>query len=317
MVCRAVSVVSCLVLFTVAVFAPAQKASPNVTPDDVLQMMSLGLSDSIILAKIHQHNKPQDLNTEDLVRLKKARVSDAVVRELLDPSIAPPLENPAPAIVVPGSLIGNSVSPSGATPAAGEIGGDANDPLAPHDSGIYVFTRDHTGRPHMMELERTAYEGAKTGGIFTSAVTYGIAKAKSKAIIPGRAANARVGDSLPTFYFYFDEKSAGLSSSTYFAGQNISSPNQFALIRLDVGKNTRSAEVGEFSMWGATSGNNQKDVIPFRSERVKPGLYKVTITNPLKSGEYCFMAAPTVTSSYVGAAGMAASHDLFDFGIDN
>lgn len=291
----------------------AQSAAKQVTPDDVLTMMSVGLSDSIILAKIHQHNTPIDLSTDDLVRLKKAKVSDAVIRELIDPTTVP---TAAPPVVTTGIVVGNGGAASGATPAAGDLAGDPNDPLVPHDSGIYVFTTDHDGKPHMVELERTAYQGAKTGGMFASAMTYGIAKAKSKAIIPGKAANIRVGDPLPIFYFYFDEKAAGLSNSSYFAGQNISSPNQFALIHLQTDKSTRSAEIGEFSMWGASSGNNQKDVEVFKSEKLKPGLYKITLSTPLKAGEYCFMAAPVATSSYAGIAGTTSAHDLFDFGVD-
>ncbi|HEY4381508.1 MAG TPA: hypothetical protein VGN01_14245 [Acidobacteriaceae bacterium] len=305
----------CFGLVCSTIHTSAQDASKPVSPDDVLTMMSVGLSDSIILAKIHQHNKPIELSTDDLVRLKKAKVSDAVLQELIDPSIVP-LAAPA-TVVVQSPLIGNAGAPSGATPGAGDIAGDPNDPLAAHDSGIYVYTTGHDGKPHMVELERAAYQGAKTGGIFTSAMTYGIAKAKSKAIIPGKAANIRVGYPSPVFYFYFDGKSAGLSNSSYFAGQNISNPNQFALIHLGSEKNTRSAEIGEFSMWGASSGNNQKDVVVFKSEKLKPGLYKVTLSNALKPGEYCFMAAPAATSSYAGVVGATASHDLFDFGVDN
>lgn len=294
----------------------AQDAAKPVTPDDVLTMMSAGLSDSIILTKIHQHNKPLDLSTDDLVRLKKAKVSDAVIRELMDPSAVPESVSSPTTVVVQSSLLGNSGVASGATPVAGDLAGDPNDPLAAHDSGIYVLTTDHDGKSHMVELERTAYQGAKTGGMFTPAMTYGIAKAKSKAIIPGKAAGIRVGDAMPVFYFYFDQKSAGLSSSSYFSGQNISNPSQFALIHLDTDKNSRSAEIGEFSMWGASSGNNQKAVVAFTSEKMKPGLYRVKLSTALKAGEYCFMAAPAATSSYAGMAGATASHDLFDFGID-
>jgi hypothetical protein len=304
-----------LVFVSVAVSSVAQDSPKNVTADDVLTMMSVGLSDSIILAKIHQHNKPIDLSTDDLVKLKKAKVSDAVIQELIDPSIVP-TSAAAGTVVVQNPLLGNAGAPSGATPGAGDLAGDPNDPMAAHDSGIYAFTSGHDGKPHMIELERTAYQGAKTGGMFTSALTYGIAKAKSKAIIPGKAASIRVGDMQPAFYFYFDEKAAGLSSSSSFSGQNISNPNQFALIRLNVEKNSRSAEIGEFSMWGASSGNNQKDVVAFKSEKLKSGLYKVTLAEPLKPGEYCFMAAPGATSSYAGIVGATASHDLFDFGID-
>jgi hypothetical protein len=307
--------VLCVGLIPLTCSAGAQQAAKPVTPDDVLAMMSAGLSDSIILTKIHQHNKPIDLSTDDLVRLKKAKVSDAIIGELMDPSTVPAV-SAAPATVVVNPPLGNAGAASGATPAAGDIAGDPNDPLAPHDSGIYVYTTDHAGKAQMTELERTAYQGAKTGGLFVSSMTYGIAKAKSKAIIAGKAANIRVGDAMPVFYFYFDQKSAGLSSSSYFSGQNISNPSQFALIRLDTDKNSRSTETGEFSAWGASSGNNQKDVVAFTSEKVKPGLYRVKLSAALKAGEYCFMAAPAATSSYGGAMGATSSHDLFDFGID-
>jgi len=310
------ALVFCIGLATLGGGISAQDAAKPVTPEDVLTMMSVGLSDSIILAKIHQHNQPIDLSTDDLVRLKKAKVSDAVIRELIDPSTVPTVAAASSTVVVQNPMYGNGGAASGATPGSGDMAGDPNDPLAAHDSGIYVFTADHDGKPNMVELERTSYQGAKTGGMFTSALTYGISKAKSKAIIPGKAASIRVGDPIPVFYFYFDEKSAGLSSSSYFSGQNISNPNQFALVHLDADKNTRSAEIGEFSMWGASSGNNQKSVVAFKSERVKPGLYKVTLSGPLKPGEYCFMAAPVATSSYAGVAGATAAHDLFDFGVD-
>ena len=289
----------------------AHGAATLVTPDDVLTMMSVGLSDSIILAKIHQHNEPIDLSTEDLVRLKKAKVSDAVIQELIDPSIEPTAA-PAPR-VVQGPLFGIA-SASGATPGAGDLVGDPNDPLTAHDSGIYVYSTDH-GTPRMVQLERMAYQGAKTGGMFASAMTYGIAKMKSKAIISGKASSIRAHDANPTFYFYFGEKPSDLSNS-YFASQNISNPNQFALIRLDTNKDSRSTELGEFSMWGASSGNDHNHNVHFRSEKLKSGLYRVTLDSALKPGEYCFMAAPPVTSSYMGAMGMTISHDLFDFGVD-
>jgi hypothetical protein len=311
-----IALISCVSATVLVATATAQNATKPVTPDDVLTMMSVGLSDSIILAKVHQHNKPIDLSTDDLVRLKKARVSDAVIRELIDPSTVPPVEAVPSSVVVQNPLLGSTTALSGATPGAGDMAGDPDDPLVSHDSGIYIFTTDHNGKPHMIELERAAYQGAKTGGMFTSAMTYGIAKAKSKAIIPGKSANIRVGDPLPTFYFYFDQKSAGLSGSSYFSGQNISNPNQFGLVRLKADKNTRSAEIGEFSMWSSTSGNNQKDVVAFTSVRLRPGLYKVTLSGALPSGEYCFMAAPVATSAYAGIAGTTSAHDLFDFGVD-
>ncbi len=218
-------------LTTTLASASAQSADKPVSTDDVVAMTQVGLSDQIIIAKIRTHNKPADLSTESLVALKKAKVSDAVIAALIDPTAAPVAA--APSVTVSNSLL----PPSTASGATTGYAGDPNDPLAPHESGIWVMTTGHDGKPAMVELERTAYQGAKTGGMFASAITYGIANAKSKAIIEGKAA-------------YFDEKAAGLGGNSYFAAQNISNPNQFGLIRLEVQKNAREAEIGEFSMWG-------------------------------------------------------------------
>jgi hypothetical protein len=231
-------------LTTTLASASAQSADKPVSTDDVVAMTQVGLSDQIIIAKIRTHNKPADLSTESLVALKKAKVSDAVIAALIDPTAAPVAA--APSVTVSNSLL----PPSTASGATTGYAGDPNDPLAPHESGIWVMTTGHDGKPAMVELERTAYQGAKTGGMFASAITYGIANAKSKAIIEGKAASIRVADPQPTFYFYFDEKAAGLGGNSYFAAQNISNPNQFGLIRLEVQKNAREAEIGEFSMWG-------------------------------------------------------------------
>lgn len=287
----------------------AQEPLTPVSPGDIIAMSGAGLSDQIIIAKIHAHNKPADVSTQSLLDLKKAKVSDAVIAALMDPAAVPAA---ATSITVSHSLLPSS-SPSGATTGPT---GDPNEPMSPHESGIWVYTKDHDGKQKMIELEKSAYQGAHTGGLFTSGLTYGIVKAKSKAIIAGSAAGIRVGEPLPVFYFYFENKAGGIGGNAYFAAQNISSPNQFALIQLEVEKNSRSAEIGEFSIWGATSGNNKKKTVTFKSERVKPGLYRVTVDQPMKAGEYCFLTAPVVTSSYAGVAGTSGASNIFDFGLD-
>jgi hypothetical protein len=136
---------------------------------------------------------------------------------------------------------------------------------------------------------------------------------KTKAVIPRKTAPLRVAESKPTFYFYFDDKAAGLGRGL-FAGSTVSNPNQFALLRLNIEKHARTTEVGEFSMWGGSSGSNEKSMIAFKSERVAAGLYKVEVSTEMKPGEYCFIATSGVAGAY--GAGATFAHDLFDFGID-
>lgn len=253
-----------------------------------------------------------------MIRLKKAKVSDAVVKVMLDPKAdlgsSAPQTMVVPRQVIPGVTV---LNPSGATPSVGSnAAGDVNDPLAPHDSGIYLYAKDRDGKPKMIVLERAAYQGAKTGGMLATAMTYGIKKTKTKAIIPGARAGIRVNDASPTFYFYFDDKQAGLGK-TYFGVGNLSNPNQFALVKLEVKRSDRETIIGEYGAFGASSGTDSNAMIQFKSERIRAGLYRVTVSD-MKPGEYCFLASGGMIMTGPAAAygaGVTTGTDIFDFGV--
>jgi hypothetical protein len=287
-----------------------EPTAQQVTANDVIAMKQAGLSDDLVIAKIKATNKPANLSTDELINLKKQNISDAVVKVLMDPS-----ETPAPTT---GAALANrllNVNPSGATPEAGSPAlGNPDDPMTPHDSGIYILSADSSGKARMIMLERAAYQGTKTGGMFASAMTYGAVKAKTKAILPGATASIRTQQSKPVFYFYFEDKAAGLGRGGFFAGGSISNPNQFALLKLKAEKHNRSTEIGAFSMWGASTGSQEKSITAFKAERLAPGLYKVDVNNELGPGEYCFVATSSVAGAY--GAGATFAHDLFDFGVD-
>jgi hypothetical protein len=300
--------------------APAPKPQ-GMTVDGVLAMVEAGLSDDVIVARLRKEDKAFDLSPEDMIRIKKAKVSDAVLMVMLDPkaqvkpAVVPAAATPAP--IIPPIA---AAHPSGATPGPGTAApGDMNDPLTPHDSGIYLYTKDRDGKPKMIVLERASYQGAKTGGTALSAITYGIKKAKTKAVIPGAKASMRVSETSPVFYFYFEDKQAGLGK-TYFGVGNLSNPNQFALLKLEVNKSNRETMIGEYSAWGSASGSDAKAMIAFKSERIRTGLYKVAVDG-LKPGEYCFLSSTgnAVAAGPYGAygAGAASAADLFDFGVSS
>ncbi len=287
--------------------------TPAVRVGDVIAMKHAGLSDDLVIAKIKQNNKPINLSTDEMIALKKQNVSDSVIKALMDPVNARTSDSTATGTAIANRVL--NLNPSGATPDVGSVAmGNPDDPMTPHDSGIYVYNADSAGKPHMVMLERAAFQGTKTGGLFTSAVTYGAVKAKTKAILPGKAASIRATHGNPVFYFYFEDKSAGLGRAGLFAAGAVSNPNQFALLRLNVDKHNRSTEIGAFSMWGASTGSQEKSMIAFKADRLAPGLYKVQTDGELKAGEYCFVA----TSGAVGAYGAGATfaHDIFDFGVD-
>jgi len=272
-------------------------AQETLTNDSVVKMVKAGLSEGIILSMVRTQPGKYTVTPEKLIDLKSAAVPDRVVSAMIEKG---------------GNGVGAGKA-SGATPAAGTVSaGNPNDPMAPHDSGIYLYAKDRSGDYKLTVLEQAAYQGSKTGGILGSALTYGIKKANMKAVIPGDHASIRTPDSMPVFYFYFEDKAAGLGKGGFGAG-SISNPNQFALVKLDVTKSSRETSIGKFGAFGSSSGTDQKAMITFKSDRIRSGLYKVTLAGPMLPGEYCFL----VSEMNVGAfgAGAAGAAQIFDFAV--
>jgi hypothetical protein len=86
-------------------------SSAGLTVDGVISLVGAGISDDLIIAKIQKSGQSFDLSTDDMVRLKKAGASDAVMKAMMSATPAPA---PAPAAVsaVPVASANASVSPS-------------------------------------------------------------------------------------------------------------------------------------------------------------------------------------------------------------
>ena len=67
--------------------AAAKPAASSV--DSVIQSVKAGLSESLIIRTIQRENKPANLTTADLVKLKNAGVSENIINVMLDPTAAP------------------------------------------------------------------------------------------------------------------------------------------------------------------------------------------------------------------------------------
>jgi hypothetical protein len=294
----------------------AQEGPPTV--DRVVELHKSGVSETILVAWIRQSQSPLKLTTDELLKLSAAKVPDRAIQALMDPATnlqaSPPASAPAgPSVILSPTgvpmAVPTTLRPSGATTDDRTAAGDPNDPAAPHDSGIYVYQTLPTVK--MILLEPTAYTGASTNALMNSLVSSLIPKV-TRANIPGNEASIRVNETSPTFYFYFEDRAAGLGKASFFGG--ISSPNQFVLVKLERKKNTRETSISRESALGGSSGTNRKDAVAFKSERLKAGLYKVTFPQPLMGGEFAFM----VSSGFSGAqqAGTASPMQIFDFGVD-
>jgi len=192
---RAAWLTTLVAVFTAASVVTLTAQTPKVlTNQDVVDMVSAKLSDGVIVAAIQKATCKFSTDPQDLIALKKAGVSDSVVEAMTDAGA--PAPGVAQANLLRLGIVG--AAPSGATPAAGATAtGDFNDPLQPHDSGIYLYTKDREGKPQMIALERAAEQSTKTGGYFGTAMTYGIKKTKMKAQIPGAHAGIQISESSP------------------------------------------------------------------------------------------------------------------------
>ncbi len=180
--------------------------------------------------------------------------------------------------------------------------------MSKHDIGVYLLTTGHDGKPKMIFIDRAGEAGVKTANLAGAAFSYGIAKAKLKAEIPGPHASTRATESRPVFYMYFPE----MSSLGSFGGTDmISSPNQFTLMRLEEKKERRETQIGKVGLYSQQVGADEKREFLFNSVRIKSGMYRVTPGEDLRPGEYAFIMATQGAGKATGTTVV-----IYDFGVD-
>ncbi len=268
----------------------AQKGS--LTNADVIELHRLALGDDVILEKIREAPTAFDVSLEGLKALKAAGISSAVIAEMV-----------------------RSSRQAGAAQEAAQVAErDRNNPLAPQPGGIYYWEGGgDTGR--LVMLEPTVYSQAKSGGFFKYAMTMGIAKMKSRAVLSGSRANLQIRETRPTFYLYFDAPNPAPAGAPPGYATAATSANEFLLVRTERKGNTRELVVGQMSAFGAQGGVMDKSVREFEFERLATGIYKVVPKNDLEPGEYCFFYAGSAPVATYGFAGPGGGGRVFDFGV--
>jgi len=72
-------------------------AKPANKVDEVIKLVKSGMSEQFIIKSLQNNAKPVALSTTDLVRLKEAGVSEAIIGVMMDPKSTPaPTPPPAP-----------------------------------------------------------------------------------------------------------------------------------------------------------------------------------------------------------------------------
>lgn len=287
--------ISTIFAAAVLVFVTATAfAQETLTNDDVISLTKAGLAASIIKDKIATSKTNFDTSTDGLIKLKQAGVSDEVVGAMFG-----------------GKSGGGAGATSGATTVNGSAAvgalGDPNDPMAKHNYGIYLY-EDKDGGRKMTALKPNVSAQNRTGGLFTSSLTYGIGKVKTKTNLPGRSATLQLQSGSPVFYFYLDITSGGLNTASGVP----SDPNEFTLVRFNQRSDNREVTIGKSNAFGAKGGLSDEYVVKFNAQDMGNGIFKVTPVADLKKGEYGFM----LVNSGNANTGAGVGSKFFDFGVN-
>ena len=260
----------------------SQQLGKRITNKDVIDMVSLGLSDDVIIAKIRGAaaggTLQFDTSVDGFKELKAGKVSDEVLKVMINPAPAA-----APVLVA-------------ATPIT-------NDPnLPPPEVGVYwkngnAFTR----------IEGQAISQAKVGGKAGSMFTYGMRNEHWDAYLNDPQSKNVINEHLPVFYIYVPD---GASSS------------DFVLIQLEKKGNRREFQIGSFGgITGGKSGVKRDKEVAFTSEHAGIRTYKIKLDAAMKPGEYAFFMGTgqqaTMAGGQTGGArsGGAAAGRVYDFRI--
>jgi len=259
----------------------AVAAEETVTNQTILDMQKLGFSEAVLVEKIRGSRCEFDTSTAALGALKKEGVPDAVLAEML--------------------RAGRPAATGGAPPAP--AASDPNDPMAEHPSGIYHEDRGAQGVT-LLRIAPSASVQQKVGGMWKSALSFGAAKVKARAILQGEHADMQIAERRPTFYFYFGKEAESFGGA---------SPEQFALVRARLNDGNRELVVATASITGMEAGALEKFAVDFEVTELRTGAFKVVPKVDLEDAEYAFFYG---TQESTSAMGGSAAGKIFAFGVN-
>ena len=252
----------------------------RLTNQDIIDMVNLGLSDDVIIAKIRSVNGADELRFDTSVNglkaLKAAKVSDAVIKVMI---------NPAPPVSVVAAATPVSVDPN----------------LPPPEVGVYW----KDGATFVL-IQGQAISQSKVGGRAGSFLTYGMRGEHWDAYLNGPTSRNHVKEHKPLFYFYVPE---GASAADY---------TLIRLEKKGDRREFQIGSFGGLS--GGKSGVKRDKEVPFKSEHVGVRTYKIVLDSDLKPGEYAFFMGTgqenTMANRNVSASsGGTTAGRVYDFNV--
>jgi hypothetical protein len=274
------SIVMLLVALTASAAWP-QEPAKRLTNQDVIEMASLGLSDEVIIAKIRSETGADAVRFDTSVDGLKA-LKAANVSDAVIKVMINPAPPPAPVVA---AVTPMTVDPNFPPPEVG------------------VYWKDG---PTFVFIEGAAISRTKAGGRAASFATDGIRGQHWDAVLEGPTSKNHVKDRRPIFYLYVPD---GSSAADY------------ALLKLQKKGDRREFQVGSFGgIGGGKSGVKKDKEVSCSSEHVGIRMYKITLNEDLKPGEYAFFmgtgAQSNMSSGRVSSSsGGSASGRVYDFNI--
>ncbi len=230
--------------------AQTEKNNEPLSVDEVVSMSQAGASEAAIIDRIKKNGKPFDLNSGEIVDLKKLGLSDTIISFLQDPS--QPYTPPPATTSIPGA-------PPKKYPS------DAYASKVPGETGLYLFPQGV-----LQKVDMTMLSGNEKTKKKIIKVPVPVKLGQSIAYLIGPAAKTRIKEATPTFYLRLPE------------GKEI---DEVALITLQPRTKANRREVAMGPGGPKITGQDARN---FDKVEVGPRLFKIT-AGGLAQGEYMFL----------------------------
>ena len=263
-----------IAVVTLPFAAAIAQEQPPLTPQAILQMKQIGLSDAIILSTIKAQPGRIPYTVDDLAAMKKAEISDAVISAMVSHTDAPP---PPAVQAVP-------------SPPPTSIAAAQNEPRIVEEIGVYY--KDHSDTWTPMPPEILTF---RSGGALKSTFTNNIVKKDMNGHVFGEHAKLRFALPLTLLIYTTD----GVA------------PAEYQMIRFRVHENRREFRTQTGGVFHSTTGAD-RDVVQFDSKKVANHTYEITLPQGVGRGEYGLLPPGAVTSSNAASAGKIYTFSIME-----
>ncbi len=268
----------------------------TLTNASVIELAQLGLGEGIIIEKIRQSECNFDTSISGLKQLKAAKVSDAVIAVIINPSakvVQPtPATQPVPVPVA-------SLKPTVSAPSNTAFHDSENKPVPmPPDKGAYLWDGKQLS---LLTQSQVPSMGANVGRAALSAVVPFV-KNKLELQLIGTNAKASFAHSQPIILV------SGLVDV-------IPGVPSYRLLYVKQGGMRKDRRIlGTYDVGGFGSIAMVENEIPCEIKKITEGIYAIKPTKPLPDGEYGLVPITRLADVQANTKSIAAP-PVWDFGI--